>query len=264
MREREVRKPAKYQAKVESDSEDEEEVIADVKKGLWSPSVRERDDEVGVGMQKMGGGATRPESVLSGSTMVGGSVGRSLMTRKESKAALSNSDDSDEDEGGKDVAPRASHQAEDDADEEAAHLVASMPSLPDHRRADKKSTFRSIFSRSSKPAFYRGAAPPPTSALPSRSHAHNTTTLPISPSPSSPAPAFVAAPAPSPKHAVPATPSLINALHRVQEAQRQARAAAPPPSPSSPRARVRVASGGSARKASYDEWWKEVVEKSGK
>ncbi|ORY76923.1 hypothetical protein BCR35DRAFT_305683 [Leucosporidium creatinivorum] len=273
--------PARYRAKGESDSEDEdddgEEEMRDVKRGLWSPSLRE-DEEMRMGLKKVGGAGMRPESALSGSTMVGGSgsVGRSLMAEKERMGLEeSDSDDSDDDEeGAKSLAPHSPHRPHRtaDDDEEASHLVSSLPTLTTTpRRTDKKSTFRSLFSRSSaKPASYRGT-PPPSSPLQSHSHSHHAPLA--SPSSSSSSPAELApAPNPKPQHAVPATPSLIHALQRVQEAQRRARGAiaAPQPSPASPRPRVSSGgsdasgAGGRVRKASYDEWWKEVVEKSGK
>lgn len=134
-------------------------------------------------------------------------------------------------------------RADADADEDA-RLVASLPTLS--AATDKKpSTMRSFFSsKSSKPASYRSGDSPLATA------------------PSSP-----------PPNAVPATPSLIHALNRVKEAQKQARGGVlsthrQTPSPPVPQ-RPRVASGGSdgserGRRASYDEWWKEVISKGGK
>lgn len=271
IKERGVSKPARYKAEQESDSEDEEEGMGDVKQGLWSPGMR--DEEMSAGMQqRQYGGGMRPESVSSGSTMVGGtgSVGKNLMAEKKDRARKGEltdsdcSDDDDEDRGGwKNLSSRA-HV--DEVDEEVAHLVSSLPSIPSStpRRTDKKSSFRSLFSRSSsKPASYRGA---PLLSPPSLSHSHSH--HPTSPLASNPSPSDESAPGSTPKHAVPATPSLINALHRVQQAQQQARNANTAPSPTSPR--PRAPSGGTsdgagrARKASYDEWWKEVVAKSGK
>ena len=147
---------------------------------------------------------------------------------------------------------------DDDEDED-------LPDLPSSPRTKDTTTtsprFAGLFgTRSRSPARYPTST---TQAFPPLSPPSLSRPL----SPLSQASSYNSTPIPPPG-AVPATPSLINALHRVNAAQRQARG-------DLPLSNVKEGSGeGEGRKKpeelarqrqpSWDEWWKDVVEKAEK
>lgn len=122
----------------------------------------------------------------------------------------------------------------------------------------------SIFGRSKSPARYSGRITPTTTlsfppAARSASPTSNRPLSPLSPAatrPMSPLSNPSLSPRSVPANAVPATPSLINALQRVNAAQKQARGEVIP--------EEREVDEPRQRQPSWDDWWKEVVDKADK
>ncbi|KAL8287308.1 hypothetical protein RQP46_003760 [Phenoliferia psychrophenolica] len=223
-------KPAKYGAANLDDDEEQE-------KGFRPLEYKNRMERV--------------ESRMSGSTLWGDGGGAAA----EKKAMMS--DDEDEED--------------EDANLPSLPFSSSTPASPhnnNHSNPSKKiaGSIKGFFSGSS------------TTSTPARYP--TTTTQSFPPPPPSPSERPLCRPSqhhpttntPPPPNAVPATQSLIHALHRVNAAQKQARGELPLSTPTTTATiqegeegrRERLAEEPRQRHPSWDDWWKEVVDKSEK